>query len=123
MQAQYSSRCSSCGERIEEGDDIFRDDELDAWVCEGCEPAPLRIIKPKPAKKKGPSLAERLEGSEPASVASTALKNFRSVAELYKDKTCSMHGCTWQVIGELHYGERTKAYFCKQHEPIIGGAR
>lgn len=51
MQAQYSSRCPSCGERIEEGDDIFRDDELDAWVCEGCEPAPLRIIKPKPVAR------------------------------------------------------------------------
>jgi hypothetical protein len=81
MEAQYSSRCPSCGERIEEGDEIFRDDELDAFVCEGCEPPPLRITKPKPAKKKGPSLAERLEANtealaawEPASVASPALK-------------------------------------------------
>lgn len=64
MEAQYSSRCPSCGERIEEGDEIFRDDALDAWVCEGCEPAPLRITKPKPAPRKGPSLAERLEGDE-----------------------------------------------------------
>ena len=65
MQAQYSSRCPSCGERIEEGDDIFRDDELDAWVCEGCEPAPLRITKPKHAPKKGPSLADRLDDEGP----------------------------------------------------------
>lgn len=62
MEAQYSSKCPSCGERIEEGDEIFRDDALGAFVCEGCEPAPLRITKPKPALRKGPSLAERLEG-------------------------------------------------------------
>lgn len=60
MEAHYSSRCPSCGERIEEGDEIFRDDDLDAWVCEGCEPPPLSIIKPKRAKKSGPSLADRL---------------------------------------------------------------
>jgi hypothetical protein len=66
MEAQFDSRCMSCGERIREGDEIFRDDDLDAWVCEGCEPAPpapLRLkAPPRPKKKTAPSLAERLEG-------------------------------------------------------------
>lgn len=65
MEARFDSRCQSCGERIHEGDEIFKDEDLDAWVCEGCEPPPLRVVKPKAAGKldirKGPSLADQLE--------------------------------------------------------------
>ena len=65
MEAQYDSRCPSCSERIREGDEIFYDDQLEAYVCEGCEPPPLRIAKPKLKAKVGPSLAERLEKGKP----------------------------------------------------------
>ncbi len=75
MQSRFDSRCQACGERIYEGDEIAKDEDLDAWVHEDC----VDNIMPKrstPARKKtGPSLADKLEGFEPASVASPALSH------------------------------------------------
>lgn len=67
MQSRFDSRCQACGERIYEGDEIAKDDDLDAWVHEDCVDN-VRPRKPSAPVSKlnrhSPSLAERLEADE-----------------------------------------------------------
>jgi hypothetical protein len=36
MQAEFRSKCATCGEWIEEGDEIEFDEEAEEWVHEKC---------------------------------------------------------------------------------------
>lgn len=38
MESRFDSTCRGCGEHIYAGDEIYRDDDLGAWVCEYCNP-------------------------------------------------------------------------------------
>ena len=109
MISQFDSRCPACGEKIYEGDEIAKDEDL-GWVHDDCYEPPLRVSKPKPAARKGPSLAERLEGNEgptrggiPVAGSSPA----GSIVHLVEQRTVSRGENHWAVIGV--YADHLKA--------------
>lgn len=103
MQSRFDSRCQACGEKIYEGDEIAKDEDLDAWVHEDCVDNIMPRRSLKPPKKKGTSLADKLEGFEPASVASPALKSVErpgAVVHLVEQLSSVSRGEKhWNVIG------------------------
>lgn len=81
MISQFDSRCPACGEKIYEGDEIAKDEDL-GWVHDECYEPPIRIdrSKLKAAKKTGPSLAERLEPNDRSPVPpQNELERYRSM--------------------------------------------